>query len=428
MKLLFTGPEDCHDVFGRLHFGAESLRVVGPATGLPPMRPRCAVPEPDGSWLLYGGSGGHDEPWRIWRARTFDGLHYEGAECVFQSEPGGWLGELDIAHNAGDGSLLCLKWHRGRTGHAVLAFGSEDGSAWRPLAAGPVYVDHDAFGLMWEPRTRRYVCYQTTYQRWAKRYEDNIGRDTRRVLHVRTSADGVAWEPAADVPWAGPYMPAERLVTPDADDPEDIEFYRFCGFPYADRYAGMMLIYCPSPHAANPRYPWTKHGPHLGGEWWISADGARWRRPYRAVFAPGRAPGVIEHGPMDLGGRHLWVIGGTVCGLPASRLFFVASRANAEFSTRPFVMPSGPLAVHAALGFDGDDQRGMMGQGYVMAELCQEHGSVIAGYERERCVLRHLDGDAVRLLWGAADGSALAGQVVRLRLCCRDARIYAVTA
>ncbi len=427
MKLIFTQPADCHDTYGRLHFGANGLRVLGQASGLPAMRPRCAVPQADGSYLLYGGSGGADEPWRIFRARTFDGLHYEGAETVFQSDPGPWLGEMDIAHDPLDGSLLCLKWHRGDTGHALFAFGSEDGSSWRPLAQGPVYVDHDAFGLMWDPGTQRYVCYQTTYQPWQKRFEDNIGRETRRVLHIRTSPDGVTWDPPEDVFWAGPHMPPERLMTPDDDDPEEIEFYRFCGFSYADRYAGMMLVYCPSPHAGNPRYPWTKHGPHLYGEWWTSGDGMQWARPFRDVFGPGEAPGAVEHAPMALDGHHLWVMGKTVCALPEDRLFHVGSRANAEFSTVPFAMPKGPLTLNASLCFDGDERRGMMGQGYIMAELLREDGSVAEGFEKERCVLRQMAGDTAPLLWGHADGSALAGQTLRLRLYFRDARIYSLT-
>lgn len=427
MKLIFTRPEDCHDTYGRLHFGANGLRILGRASGLPAMRPRCAVPQPDGSYLLYGGSGGHDEPWRIFRARTFDGLHYEGAEVVFQSDPGPWLGEMDIAHNTLDGSLLCLKWHRGDTGHALFAFGSEDGSAWRPLAQGPVYLDHDAFGLMWDPRTQRYICYQTTYQRWQKRYEDNIGSETRRVLHIRTSPDGVTWDPREDVPWAGPHMRPERLMTPDDHDPGEIEFYRFCGFPYADRYAGMMLIYCPSPHPANPRFPWDKHGPHLSGEWWISGDGMQWARPFREVFGPGQAPGAVEYAPMTLDGHHLWVMGKTVCALPEDRLFYVGSRANAELSTVPFAMSKGPLTLNASLGFDGDEHRGMMGQGYIMAELLREDGSVAEGFEKERCVLPHVAGNTTQLLWGHADGSAFAGQTIRLRLHFRDARIYSLT-
>lgn len=428
MKLIFVGPNDVHDAYGKLSFGANGLRDYGRAAGLRHARTRCVVRRPDGSYDVYGYNTVPDKSsWWMSRYRTFDGLHYEAGQEVLRIEAERWLGETDIAYNSRDDCFLCLKWKRGDFGHALWAFGSKDGSEWEALADRPVYHDHDAFGLRWDERIERYVCYQQTYQPWQKRYEDNIGNKKRRVMHIRTSADGVHWEPSEDVPWKGPYMPEERLFTPDAEDPEELEFYRFTVFRYGGRYVGMMLNYAPSPHPGNPRIPWSKHGPQLSGEWWISADGQSWERPFREVFAPGEADGIITHEPMAVDDRLLWVIDNQVCGLPEDRIFFVGSMANAEFSTPAFEMVQGPIVLNAALCYHDAEARGMQGQAYIMAELLDADGTVIEDFEKGKCVIQHMNDNTVSLRWGDVDGSALAGKNVRLRLYLRDARIYSVT-
>jgi len=426
MKRFFAQPHDIHDAYGNLRFGANPLKHIGNVSGMPTMRVRCAVPQSDGSCVVYGHAGGHDESWRIMRCRTFDGLHYEHAEIVFEQEAGPWLGETEIAHNTQDGSFLCLKWARGETGHALWAFGSKDGTQWHPLADAPVYVDHDAFGLMWDDRTARYIVYQTTYQKWGKRYPDNIGDHRRRVLHIRTSPDGVHWEPSENVPGSGPYLPDDRLITPDEDDPPEMEFYRLQVFPCGNRYAGMMLNYAPIPQVVNPRFPWNKHGPQLSGEWWISKDRETWSRPFRDTFAPGEAPGIVTHEPMTIGGNHLWIIENRVYGLPENRIFFVGSMANAEFSTALFTMAGKPLVLNASLCYHACKTRGMQGQSYIMVEKVDEQGNAVQGFEKERCILQAMDGPTAMLKWGDTDGTSLAGEQIRLRFYLRDARIYAM--
>ena len=219
--MLFCNEDDIKNVHGKLAFGADGLFHYGDVSGIPSMRVRCAVPQDDGSYAIYGLAGGHDTDWRIIRSRTFDGIHYDSTETVHYEPTGPWLTEADIAHNANGNSLLCLKWRRGETGHALWAFGSEDGSRWRSLSDKPIYVDHDAFGLTWDEKTQRYIVYQTTYQSWQKRYPDNIGDHRRRILHIRSSRDGIHWDPSEDVPGKGPYIPDERLITPDNSDPTE---------------------------------------------------------------------------------------------------------------------------------------------------------------------------------------------------------------
>jgi len=430
MNILFASTTEIHDAVGRLHYGASALEYVGEPRGLPPMRVRGVVPQADGSYYIYGCAGANDRPWRLLRARTFDGLQYEAAEVIYESRPGRWLGEHEVVANPETGQLLCLYWARGDIGHALWGFASEDGRTWRPVADGPLYHDHDAFGAMWHPSLRRYVIYQTTYQPWQKPYPDNIGGSIRRVLHIRTSEDGQHWDPPEDVPFAGPYAAPQRMITPDEADPAEVEFYRFKAFAYGDGFAGMMLVYAPSPQAANVRFPFSKHAMHLAGEWWISLDGLAWRRPYRDVHAPGAAGSVIDHAPITANGWHLWVLrealGPRVYGVPESRLFYIGSLANAEFSTPPLTLSGQRITLNAAIGFHGQPRTGAFRGGYVMAELREEDGEPLAGYEKERCVHFRLDDPVTALHWGERTGQELAGQRVRLRLYLRDARIHAV--
>ena len=132
MKLVFWDKKDICDTYGKIVFGANELEFIAEAAGLPPMRwLRCVLPQPDGSFVVYGIISGHDRPWHIIRCWTFDGIHYGNMETVFESEPGPWLGETGITYNSRDSRFLCLKWKRGKIGHQPWAFGSEDGTNWR---------------------------------------------------------------------------------------------------------------------------------------------------------------------------------------------------------------------------------------------------------------------------------------------------------
>jgi len=437
LRLIVADPADLHEPRGRLRLGANPLRMVDRARGLPNITIRCAVPQEDGSAVVYGDQSVHNEPnslWRIMRCRTWDGVHYEPAETVFTSERGHWYGSTAVARNGVDGSFLCLKWGpaggeiREKGGHAVWAFGSPDGRQWRRLQERPVYHDHDAFSLTWDPASGQYVTFQATYQTWPEKpYRDNAGAEIRRVMHVRTSPDGVHWTPSEDIMRLGRHIPDADMIVPDEEDAPETEFYRFTGFPYADRYVGMMQHYCPVPRPVEPE---RLHGPHCAGEWWVGRGVRQWQRPYRDVFAPGPADTVIHHAPIDLQGMHLWVVGRNVYGLPLNRLFFAGALANAEFSTRLFTCP-GRLALNASFNFHEDPARGFRNQSYLMVEIRDEQDKVIEGFAREQCLLRSLPGDLIPLHWGDPQEkhgtSRLQGRRIRLRFYLRDARVYAVT-
>lgn len=430
-KMHFMEPDDLCEPWGRIRAGAEPLRLVDKARGLLPGTVlRECVPQPDGSWMVYGYVAPHNVKntvWHIMRYRTCDGITFQDMETVYTSEPGHWYGTTEIVRNPEDNSFLCLKWGPGaiQGGHALWAFGSRDGAAWKRLSDKPVYHDHDAFSACWDAVNRRYLVFQATYQKWNKPFKDNAGTGVRRVLHFRSSRDGVCWEPSGDFTLKNEHAPDASLVVPDGDDPPELEFYSFTAFPYADRFVGMMLNYLPGPQCV-----WGGgHGPHNGGEWWVGRGGRSWKRPYRDIFAPGPASGIIQHAPITVGGMHLWVIGREVYGLPEDCVFYAGSLSNSAFSTRIFEAPSCQLVLKAALGAEG---RGFRNQSYIMAEALDEQGKAIEGYEKENCVIRQLM-DPHPLRWGYpfAKGSwslaGLAGRKIRLRFHLRDARIYAIT-
>lgn len=91
-------------------------------------------------------------------------------------------------------------------------------------------------------------------------------------------------------------------------------------------------------------------------------------------------------------------------------------------------MPDTPLLLDAELQFlPHHSHGGMFDQSYIMAELIDESGHVINGYEKERCIIHVMPANRIRLLWGDSYGLPLFGRTVSLRLHLRDAKIYSVS-
>jgi len=431
MKLLFMDPKDVKLTVGRLRFGAHALHEIGPAEGLPE-KVIIGAAIPTGERIeCYGWQNDQDKSWRILRCTSRDMVRFDDVEVVHEEKQGAaadWLGMTVMARH-GDGTLWLWRWARGKPSHALYAYNSADGRTWARAQQDPVFHDHDSNGILWDERTQQFINYQATYQPWRKRYEDNIGSAKRRVMHIRTSADGLHWEPSEDVGFGGPFVPEARLFTPDAEDPDEVELYRMMVFPYGDRCVGMQLNYAPSPQEVNPRMQKdaSKHGPHLETEWWVSRDGFQWDRPHRGLHASGPSPGHIWHSPVLVDGTRRFFIGGGCYGYDEDRLFYVESRANAEFCTVPFTMPSGGLRLNACTRGDYPEGSAFSDQSYVMAELLDGECKPIEGYEPTQCAFQGVDGSELELKWGERSAADLAGQRVHLRFYMRMARIYAVT-
>ena len=427
--LLFMQPDDARNPVGMLSFDANPLALRGNATpdktapasssSAFPFRALLAVPQSDGGYMVYGhdsiDAGG--EPrcfrWILYRARTTDGYHYTQLREVYRNpQKPCWLIEASMARQESTGRLFFYPWSRSdqpEVGHALWGFVSDDGEKWQPLADKPLYFEHDAFGMMWDVRTNRFITGQVTNQSWEKPYSDNMGSSLRRVLTIRTSPDGLNWETLHNIGQNG-------LITPDDKDSPDVEFYRMQPFAYGDRYIAMADLY-----AASPLTP-KKHGPHLACEWWVSHDGIHWHRPWRSVDAQGDTLYPVKMTPMWIGREMLFWITGEVCGLPEYRIASIGSRSNAEFSSELFSMPDKPLLLNASI----PKGQGLFNQAYVQAELRDETNTPIPGYERDKCQLKNIDDTRIPLRWNGQTGTELTGKKVSLRFCLRSARLYAV--
>jgi hypothetical protein len=356
----------------------------------------------------------------------------------------------------------------------------DEGLRWtRANTTGVAKPDKDDLNLIFNAagpgRPGRFVDMQIVWQNHSLRYCDNGGCNRRRVVSAKRSDNGVDW--GADLP----------LVTPDDQDPPELQFYRMRPFYVGDsgRLAAHTLLYAPAPpqsivgtqYGRHPSMCIGKsgnecHGPHLYEEWWIgpaSGDASdtlsceydneylqhrltlipsiyvsvpsKGRRPYRRTHAAPHdaflmAPPVVYNDSL------LWVGStGQVFSLPQLRIGGIYAPANGEFSTQAFRIPSTPLWVNVVAQWFGGLPSHHGGGGcdegcnayFFCAVLDAESGEELPGYGVNETVVR-MDVDALRLplQWrrgnGTADTSPLAGRRVRLRLYFRDAAVYAVGA
>jgi len=443
VKLLFSTAQDITNTWGQLHFGVTPLQLVTNCAN-PGFELSYCQPRSDGAWEVYGqafkkGPASKDQvkeanTWQIIRSTTRDGLHFANAETVFASEPGPWTFNHAMAYNPDAKEFLLLKLKMDNSGFRYTAFFSPDGRKWKEHPVCPLFYDGDAISLFWSTQLHRFICVSKSLQPFPKHFRDHGGatpglqndalRD-RRVLAFRSSRDGRVWEPSdsmEDVWNRGRHKqprPDNMLTVPDAQDPPDLEFYSGNGFWYHDRCYLMVLNYAASPLAAR------KHGPHLDTEWWVGHDGLQWERPGRGVNATGAEVTRLTHNPMLIGGMLLFHYGNRVLGVKQDRISFVGARANAEFSTRPFVMPQADLCLNAAI--PAPERAFATQQAYVMVAVLDERGQVVPGFEAEQCVMQKADRIDLPLRWGGQSARALAGRQISLRLSLRSANLYAVT-
>ena len=443
VKLLFSTAQDTTNTWGQIHFGVTPLQLVTNCVN-PGFELSCCQPRPDGAWDVYGLTfkqvSAHKDQvretnaWSVVHATTRDGVRFEDAETVFTAEPGPWTFNHAMAYNPDTREFLLLKLKMDNSGFRYTAFFSPDGRHWKQYPVSPLFYDGDAISLFWSTQLHRYILVSKSLQPYPKHFLDHGGatpdlksnalRD-RRVLAFRSSRDGRVWEPSdsmEDVWNRGGHKkprPDNVLTLPDANDPPDLEFYSGNGFWYHDRCYLMVLNYAASPLMAR------KHGPHLDTEWWVGHDGLHWERPGRGVNATGAEVTRLTHNPMLIGGMLLLHYGNRVLGMQQDRVSFVGARANGEFSTRPFVMPQADLVLNAAI--PAPERAFAVQQAYVMADVLDERGQIIPGFEAEKCVVQKGDQIDLPLRWGGKSARELADRQISLRFHLRSANIYAIT-
>ena len=321
-----------------------------------------------------------------------------------------------------------------------------------PMRANPNLYGHDDAGLFYDAAGKQMLDFITYDQSCVlpnktrlprcKPVCDSMGCDARRILGVRSSADGRNWSQPL------------QIREPDEEDADDLEFYDFRAFSLdglpGGRVVGHMKNYAPSPWLAakdtvmsifcSGGDPHHCHGPHVMQEWWILEEGAspadlpRWRRPFRHQRAAPR-DFYLWATPVLTKGYHVWIDNGVPLGLPEMRLSGLSSTSNARFTTRPFRMPAGAsLWVNADVSWGRDGSahtRHACNQGcaaYLMAELLDaESGEVLPGHEKEGCFLQDVDGARLPLAWPAG-GADPAGKLLQLRFHMRDAVVFGVGA
>jgi hypothetical protein len=459
-KLLFSSEQDLVDTWGKLHISVTPVDWINQNVPLSEMTtkrtPVAFFPQADGSWEVFSQdyenltSGAplkwyeRTSRWKLLRGTTTDGVTFSNVETVIPYTDGTWTNHLTMAYNPDAGEYLMLKIRNDTNGHGYYAFFSKDGKQWQEHSGNPLFYEGDAMSLFWSPVVKKFVVVSKSYQPWPTKHIIDHSPDHRRVLMMRSSPDGRNWNPSQSLPPSGPpnYLPGrtsghptEWLTTPDANDPPDMEFYSGTAFWYHDRAYMMVLNY-----AASPMFPRT-HGEELDNEWWTSYDGLSWERPARGVnalasFMDGNKR--INMGPMNIGGKLLWLNGNRLEGLPEDRISGVSARANGEFSTKPFTMPGKDLLLNAAVPSPDRPWVRRNPQPYVMVEVLNAQGNVIPGFERDKCVIwdettspnrnTQVDVTEMQLMWNGVCASKLAGQTISLRFYIGGSTIYAVTA
>ena len=420
LSLPFWDSEDTHHVVGKLDFQAEPLQREGFAEGYPVMWYGCEAPRDDRSVWIYG--------WKLtnWQVRatrtieivrvvTSDGRKFTGEETVLSLLNPDWQGFVNIVRRPTDGRLFFFSWLAG----ILQIYASEDGTDWQKLT-DEAYKGHDAMNVIWYPPFQEFVNFQNALEPYPKRYPDNIG-ELRRVLSFRRSKDAVSWDSFSPASLEG-----KEYLTPDDQDPIDLEFYRSIVFPTQGRYAMLLLDYIAPPPEANSRRKSSKHGPLKEVEWVISRDGINWSRNFRDMDATGQICALPVQGPfLSEGKLRFYERDAAIDSVTEGRIFHVTGRGNCEFSTVGFSMPEKGLTLDAdVLYLPGE---GDIGRAYVMAELHDENGKVLPGYEREKCLIENQQGQALPLLWEGKNGSELNGRQVRTRFYFREAKLYSLS-
>ncbi len=435
MKLLFSDSSDVFKAWGRLEFGANPIKFVRECDD-PGFIISCCVPRSDGYIDVYGYKNEFDKSitelnrrmerksiWRIFHAVTKDGQNYDDVKIVYESQPGPWEHFMTITYSPDRDEFLALKNKDNPEGFDIMAFFSKDGKTWYEYENNPVYHDGDAWGVLWSSKSQRYVSTTKSFQHWTKHIPDHgkcPSGEVRRVISVRWSKDGRNWEPSEPVliHAGGPLLPEGLLITPDENDPPDLEFYSTFGFGYYDRCFGMTLNY-----AASPLMP-DAHGPQMDTEWWLSRDGLDWKRPYRNANVTPQGVTRISHNPIIADGMLLFNFKNKLFGMREDRLTYVGSRANSEFSTTGFEMREGDLYLNASV--PSPDRPYGHEQTYLMAEIEDLNGNIVAGFERDKCLIQSCDEINIPLKWGGQSARELKGQRIRLRFYMRASHVYAV--
>jgi hypothetical protein len=295
----------------------------------------------------------------------------------------------------------------------IDALFSPDGIHWTPAANNPVipgFTSDTGTTVFWDTKRNAYRAYP------------RLRADGKRAAGVMESADFVNW--------SKPKITAAPL-------PEDLarnwEFYGLSVTPYEDIYIGMLWIYPPSPEPGDSPVTWP--------ELVVSRDGENWSRLFHGKpFLPLGPTGSFDRRQIRtatsmniMSDRVLLFYSGSPdphvqshkfdIGMATLRLDGFASLRAAETEgtllTRPLGFAAGKLYVNVDAAPDG----------YLKAELLDEHGHVVPGFAAEDC--KPIQGDHLHaaITWNGHDSvPAAPPSGSRLRFILKNAGLYSFQA
>jgi len=196
LKLLFADRRDIHNTKGQLRFGATPLRRLGnpPATEF---IVKYCRPRGDGAYDVWGFQGADHHPWKVFRCRSRDGMHFDDVRVVLERSGEPWAHTCSISYSPELGRFLLLKNRNVPDGFSMYAYFSSDGDHWEEYERNPVFYDGDRWGALWSPAIQKFVYYGKGIQRYQQKLFPELFANARRVVTLRTSPDGFHWTPDA---------------------------------------------------------------------------------------------------------------------------------------------------------------------------------------------------------------------------------------
>lgn len=387
-----------------------------------------------------------ENPPVLYRYLTTDFIEYSLPQPVLRlPEEQQWLGFRSLVKNPENNEYLVMaaekiKVEKAGITNGIYFFKSTNGITFTSLDDGQAaYYDHDMGSLLWHPVKKQYAVWQITYQPYSllSEYQDHLG-PVRRVLSVRTSADGNQWTPSLAVRKKDPFQLHPNVYTPDEADSPDTQFYSAQPFPYANRFLAAVQIYAPSPQVVNPNQDITwpkrnptspKHGPQGFVEWWVADDPTAintWKRPFRNSDLTTDTLNRLHHAPVIYNHKYIEIQGQQVFSIPLYRITGLNTKLNAIIETHSFIVPPKALALNATALWHPGKHPDYQRQAYIMAEVRGSDGQVIPGYEKEKCRIINQDSGNILLCWEGRTTAELRGQQIYLRFYFRDATLFSV--
>ena len=289
---------------------------------------------------------------------------------------------------------------------AVCAAFSSDGIRWQNALGNPIWSGvppGDVLNCIYDQERSVYLLFHREYPHG------------KRVVALSESTDFLHWSPRG------------IIVSPEATDPEWLQFYGMSGFRYEDTYVGFLWNY-------NARSDLETIDIRLT----TSRDGITWKRilPESVFLSLGEERrfdgGMVftANHPIIVGEEIFVYYGGWACrhdvvpptraaiGLATLRrdgfVGLAAGEKEGTLTTKPFTFEGDELILNAESA-----------QGLVEAALLHPDGTPLSGFNRSDCFPLNANGLSSRVQWKRNPSfSPLQGKPIRLKFYLQNAKLY----